>query len=62
MQWANNLKIDRVYKAEELQNKIKVKKSEDLVIEGVGFITFNKGVEIAYEIINNVNIYTRKAL
>ena len=59
---SNTLNINRIYKNNELKNRIKVKKNEDLVIEGVGFITFNKDVEISYEIIKNVNIYTRKAL
>ncbi len=59
---SNNLKIDRIYKHDKLNKKIKIKKNEDLVIEGVGFITFNKDTEISYEIIDNVNIYTRKSL
>ncbi len=59
---SNNLKIDRIYKYNELNKKISVKKTEDLVIEGVGFITFNKDTIIHYEIMDNVNIYTRKSL
>ena len=59
---SNNLKIDRIYKHEELKNKIKINKNQDLVIEGVGFITFSNETEISYDIIENVNVYTRKSL
>lgn len=59
---SNSLKIDRIYKNNELNNKIKVNKNEDLVIEGVGFITFNNNTEVMYEKYKDVNIYTRKSL
>ena len=59
---SNNLNIDRIYKHDELNNEIKVNKSEDLVIEGLGFIKFNKDTKIKYNIIDNTNVYTRKSL
>lgn len=59
---SNSLNIDRIYKNNELDNKIKVNKNEDLVIEGVGFITFSNDTIISYETYKNVNIYTRKSL
>ena len=59
---SNNLNINRVYKHDSLKEKLKIKKNEDLVLEGIGFITFNKDTEISYEKIENFNIYTRKSL
>ena len=59
---SNNLNINRVYKHNSLKEKLKIKKNEDLVLEGIGFITFNKDTEISYEKIENFNIYTRKSL
>ena len=59
---SNSLNIDRIYKNSELNNKIKVNKNEDLVIEGVGFITFSNDTIVSYETYKNVNIYTRKSL
>ena len=59
---SNNLKIDRIYKDNELTNKIKINSNEDLVIEGLGFITFSNNTEVLYEKYKEVNIYTRKSL
>ena len=59
---SNNLNINRLYKSIDLKEKLKIKKSEDLVLEGIGFITFNKDTEIKYEKYVDFNIYTRKSL
>lgn len=64
---SNILKVERYYKDNIRLNKyelkeIKISKNEDLIIEGLGFIKFNKPTVIKYRIIDNVNVYTRKAL
>lgn len=59
---SNSLNIDRLYKYKDLDNKIKISKDEDLVIEGLGFLTFNKDVEIKYNIYNDIRVYKRKSL
>ncbi len=64
---SNILKVERYYKDNIRLNKyelkeIKINKNEDLIIEGLGFIKFNKPTVIKYRIIDNVNVYTRKAL
>lgn len=64
---SNILKVERYYKDNIRLNKyelkeIKISKNEDLIIEGLGFIKFNKPTVIKYRIIDNVNVYTRKAV
>lgn len=62
---SNNLNIERIYKEKHISSNkgmLKINKEEDLVIEGVGFIKFSNDTTIDYEIIDNVKIYTRKAL
>lgn len=63
---SNQLKIDRLYKDKENINleeiEIKVKKNEDLVITGLGFIKFTKDETIKVSVLKGVKVFTRKSL
>ena len=63
---SNDLNIDRYYKNKEvpnlIDNEIFIKKGEDLVISGLGFIKFTKDEKVSYSTIKGVNVYTRKSL
>lgn len=62
---SNALQVKRVYKESTIypyQKKIEVKKDEDLVIEGLGFITVTSETLFYITSKYNVNIYTRKKI
>ena len=63
---SNALKIERYYKDKDILNleekEILVKKGEDLVISGLGFVKFTKDEKVKVGLIKGVNIYTRKSL
>ena len=63
---SNALKIDRYYKDKEIKDleekKIEVRKGEDLVIPGLGFIKFTKNELVKVSVIKGVQVYTRKSL
>ena len=62
---SNNLKIDKIFKEKEtnlIKKEIKVKKGNDLVIQGLTFITFNRDIKINIYAIKGVKIYTREKL
>ena len=63
---ANRLKIERFFKDKTLENTVShtlnVKKGEDIVISGLGFIKVTKNEEITIETLENVLVYTRKSL
>lgn len=63
---SNNLVIERFYK--KIQNNfefkkiLSVKKNQDIVISGLGFIKVNNNCEIIISSLYDLNIYTRKSL
>ena len=60
---SNNLKIEKKFKDQETKltkKEIEVKKDEDLVIQGLTFISFSSDVKLNIYTIEGVNIYTRK--
>lgn len=62
---SNNLNINRYYKNPNLNLKYEellVKKDEDLVIPGMGFIKFTKNEKVVIGIIEGSKVYTRKSL
>jgi ribosome biogenesis GTPase A len=63
---SNQLKIDRLFKNKENINlneiEINVKKNEDLVITGLGFIKFTKDETIKVSVLKGVKVFTRKSL
>lgn len=63
---SNALKLDRYYKDKEIKDleekKIEVRKGEDLVIPGLGFIKFTKNELVKVSVIKGVQVYTRKSL
>lgn len=63
---SNNLKIDRYYKTKEIPNliskEIMVRKGEDLVINGLGFIKFTNNEKVIVSTLEGVKVYTRKSL
>lgn len=64
---SNELKIDRTYKDikdkyEFKENIVRVKKGEDIVILGLGFIKVMKDEIITVYTLPNVSVYTRKSL
>ena len=63
--FSNNLKIERKYKNNKkiLNEKvIRVKKNEDIVISGIGFIKVTKNETIKISTKNDYLIYTRRSL
>lgn len=63
---SNALKIDRYYKDKEMNDletkEIFVRKGEDLVICGLGFIKFTKDENVKISFLKNTKVYTRKSL
>ena len=63
---SNNLKVDRYYKTKEIPNlvskEIMVRKGEDLVINGLGFIKFTNNEKVIVSTLEDVKVYTRKSL
>lgn len=63
---SNNLKVDRYYKTKEIPNlvskEIMVRKGEDLVINGLGFIKFTNNEKVIVSTLEGVKVYTRKSL
>lgn len=63
---SNELKIDRLYKNKENSNlneiTIEMKKDEDLVITGLGFIKFTKDETIKISVLKGVKVFKRKSL
>jgi len=65
--FSNNVTINRYYKevnTKHLGNKksLFVKKGEDIVISGLGFIKVNKDSELVFHTLNGVSIEIRKSL
>ena len=64
--FSNQLKIDRTFKIQEETNLIphviSVKKDEDIVILGLGFIKATKAETITIYTLPNVHVFTRKSL
>ena len=62
---SNNLNITRYYKDMDInltKHKLKVKKGEDLVILGLGFIKLSKDSIINVYVIGNTSVFVRDAL
>ena len=62
---SNDLKIERIYKdisTNLIPHYISIKKGDDIVISGVGFIKFMYDEDITLYTIENLNIYVRKSL
>ena len=63
---SNNLKVDRYYKTKDIPNlvskEIMVRKGEDLVINGLGFIKFTNNEKVIVSTLEDVKVYTRKSL
>ena len=62
---SNQLKIDKVFKEKKTnlkKHELKIQKDEDLVIEGLTFITFHKDSKLVVNTFENVLVYTRKSL
>ena len=59
---SNNLKIERKYKNLVKGTKFKLKKGQDLVIEGLGFIKVSKDCSIDIECLPKVSCYIRNSL
>lgn len=63
---SNQLKIERLFKNKENPElnelEIKVKKNEDLVITGLGFIKFTKDETVKISVLKGVKVFTRKSL
>lgn len=62
---SNALKVERNYKiisSNMKEHKISIKKGEDIVISGVGFIKFMNDEDITLYTLDNLNVYVRKSL
>ena len=63
---SNQLDVCRLFKNKENPElneiEIKVKKNEDLVITGLGFIKFTKDETIKVSVLKGVKVFTRKSL
>lgn len=60
---SNNLKIDRKYKVNELYNNVyNLNISNQLVIEGLLYVNFNKNTNVKIYSNYNLNIYERKRI
>ncbi len=59
---SNKLKIKREFKKEIEGLKFDMKKNEDLVISGLGFISFKNGGHVIIKTPYKINIYKRKSL
>ena len=59
---SNNLKIERKYKNLVKGTKFKLKKGQDLVVEGLGFIKVSKDCLIDIECLPKVSCYIRNSL
>lgn len=64
---SNNLEIKRYYKQIPIQkefekHELKVKKGEDLVISGLGFIKICKSTSITIYTLKGINVFTRESL
>ena len=62
---SNKLKIDKIFKEKKTNLKryeLKLQKDEDLVIEGLAFITFHKDSKVVVNTLDNALVYTRKSL
>ena len=63
MYLSNNLKIEKCFKDKEtslVKREITINKDDDLVIQGLAFITFSKDTNITIYTLEGVNVYTRK--